>query len=308
MPVVVAAETGEVVQNPFNNQGCDDDEIEEDGDYAADEETQQQEPTLLKPVYVSKQDRELLSVTDEKRKQQEAEELEREYHLKKQEERRNQTKLLVAEAVQKELEGIKEHEAIDGLDSDDNLPDWAHDEDEDKAYLNLEQAYEDWKLRELKRLKRERDEKAAREKEAKEIERRRNMTDAERQEENLRLGSDHTNKKEKVAYKFMQRFYHKGAFFQGDQDSNPLFSRDYNMPVGEDKMDKSVLPAVLQKRRGQTGQKGNSKWTHLTAEDTTNFDPQHRIPDNIAFKTQLKQGGYKSMHNLDRPSARKRQF
>ena len=71
------------------------------------------------------------------------------------------------------------------------------------------------------------------------------MTDAERQEENLRVGSDHTNKKEKVAYKFMQRFYHKGAFFQGDQDTNPLFARDYNMPVGEDKMDKSVLPAVL---------------------------------------------------------------
>lgn len=128
-------------------------------------------------------------------------------------------------------------------------------------------------MRELKRLKRERDAKQAREKEAKEIERRRNMTDAERQEENLRLGSDHTNKKEKVAYKFMQRFYHKGAFFQGDQETNPLFGRDYNMPVGEDKMDKSVLPAVLQKRRSQAGQKGNSKWTHLTAEDTTNFDP-----------------------------------
>ena len=43
-----------------------------------------------------------------------------------------------------------------------------------------------------------------------------------------------------------------------------LFSRDYNMPTGEDKMDKSVLPAVLQKRKGEWGRKGNSKWTHLT--------------------------------------------
>jgi microfibrillar-associated protein 1 len=68
-------------------------------------------------------------------------------------------------------------------------------------------------MRELRRLKRARDEQTAREKEAKEIERRRNLTDAERQQENLTLGSDHTNKKEKVAYKFMQRFYHKGAFF-----------------------------------------------------------------------------------------------
>lgn len=126
------------------------------------------------------------------------------------------------------------------------------DEDkEDRDYLNSQAAYEAWKVREVRRLKRERDERRERENERKEIERRRTMTDAERQEENLRLGSDHTNKKEKVAYKFMQRFYHKGAFFQGDQETNPLFSRDYNMPVGEDKMDKSVLPAVLQKRRGQ---------------------------------------------------------
>ena len=57
------------------------------------------------------------------------------------------------------------------------------------------------------------------------------------------------------------------------------------MPVGEDKMDKSVLPAVLQKRRGQQGTKGNSKWTHLTNEDTTNFDPQHRVAEHIAFKS-----------------------
>lgn len=142
----------------------------------------------------------------------------------------------------------------------------------------------------------------------KEIERRRRMTDEQRDEENKRLGSDHTNKKQKVALNFMQKFYHKGAYFQDRQDAAEIFSRDYNMPVGEDKMDKSVLPAVLQKRRDTAGKKGNSKWTHLTNEDTTNFDPTQRVPDNIAFRQQLKQGGYKGMHQLDRPSVRKRQF
>lgn len=102
------------------------------------------------------------------------------------------------------------------MDSDDNLPDFAHNEDEDREYLNSHQAYEDWKVRELRRIKRERDERIVREKEKNEIERRRTMTDAEREEENRRLGNDHNQKKEGVAYKFMQRFYHKGAFFQGD--------------------------------------------------------------------------------------------
>ena len=102
----------------------------------------------------------------------------------------------------------------------------------------------------------------------------------------------------------MQKYYHKGVFYQ-DKDSDVL-NRDFNMPVGEDKMDKSVLPAVLQKRRGDMGKRGQSKWTHLTNEDTTNFDPSHRVPDNIAFRTQLKQGGYKGMNQLDRPSQRRR--
>lgn len=50
-----------------------------------------------------------------------------------------------------------------------------------------------------------------------EIKRRRNLTDLEREEENLRLGTDHNMKKQKVAYNFMQKYYSKGAFFQGDE-------------------------------------------------------------------------------------------
>jgi len=62
-----------------------------------------------------------------------------------------------------------------------------------------------------------------------------------------------------------------------------VYKRDYNLPTGEDKMDKSVLPAVLQKRRGEFGKRGNSKWTHLTNEDTTNFNPVERVSEKVAF-------------------------
>ena len=41
----------------------------------------------------------------------------------------------------------------------------------------------------------------------------------------------------------MQKYTKSPAFFQ-DKELD-IYKRDTNMPVGEDKMDKSVLPAVL---------------------------------------------------------------
>ena len=119
-------------------------------------------PTMLKPVFVSRTDRDTLAGDKQKLEVEETED--REFHQKQREERRQYTKQLVAEAVRKDLE-VKEHEAVDGLESDDNLPAFALDEDEDRDYLNSQQAYEEWKIRELRRLKRERDERGEREKE-----------------------------------------------------------------------------------------------------------------------------------------------
>ena len=45
----------------------------------------------------------------------------------------------------------------------------------------------------------------------------------------------------------MQKYYHKGAFYGGDEDDK-LESRDFNMPTGEDKADKTFMPSILQKR------------------------------------------------------------
>jgi len=39
------------------------------------------------------------------------------------------------------------------------------------------------------------------------------MTQEERDEENRLLGTDANQRKEKVAYNFMQKYYHKGAFY-----------------------------------------------------------------------------------------------
>ena len=55
----------------------------------------------------------------------------------------------------------------------------------------------------------------------------------------------------KKKWRFLQKYWHKGAFFQDGSD-NPyaeerrdnIFGRDYSAPTGEDKLDKTVLPKV----------------------------------------------------------------
>jgi len=59
----------------------------------------------------------------------------------------------------------------------------------------------------------------------------------------------------KEKWKFLQKYWHKGAFFQETSDNpysrdqvDDVYTRDYSAPTGEDKLDKSVLPKVMQVR------------------------------------------------------------
>ena len=97
----------------------------------------------------------------------------------------------------------------------DNDPQGLHEVNTDDE--NEEAEYEAWKLRELKRIKRDREEREAREKEIQEIERLRNMTDEERKQEQKSNPKHITNKAVKGKYKFMQKYYHRGAFFLDKQ-------------------------------------------------------------------------------------------
>ncbi|KAK9313218.1 splicing factor, Prp19-binding domain-containing protein [Lipomyces starkeyi] len=149
-----------------------------------------------------------------------------------------------------------------------------------------------WKLRELKRIKRERDELEQRERELQEIEMRRNMDEDERLKEDLARVRQQQEEKIKNRGKmgFMQKYYHKGAFYQ---DMDILNRTDYNAEALEDDIrDKTALPKIMQVRGDQFGKRGRSKWTHLLNEDTSqNTDSPWFRKDRVNKRTPEKLGG-----------------
>lgn len=77
----------------------------------------------------------------------------------------------------------------------------------------------------------------------------------------------------KKKWKFLQEYWHKGAFFQTEEEMagedvlGDVMRREYDAPTGEDKFDKQMLPKIMQVRN--FGRRGRTKWSHLLAEDTT---------------------------------------
>ncbi len=136
----------------------------------------------------------------------------------------------------------------------------------------------------MKRIRRDRELQAARDQEIMDIERRRQMTDEQVMAENLKNGTT----KEKSKVKFLQKYYHKGAFF-GDED---LLQRDYTQATLEDQFDKTALPKVMQVKN--FGMKGRSKWTHLAGEDTSSRDAGWNKQSQASKHIMTKMGGIKS--------------
>jgi microfibrillar-associated protein 1 len=111
-----------------------------------------------------------------------------------------------------------------------------------------------------------------------EIERRRAMPEAQRLAEDTERAerSRDEKRREREAAgnsggNFMQKYHHKGSFFQ---DMDILKNRDYSART-ESTVDVSLLPKVMQVR--DYGKAGRSKWTHLSNEDTSRKQQDHRM-------------------------------
>jgi microfibrillar-associated protein 1 len=131
-----------------------------------------------------------------------------------------------------------------------------------------------WKIRELTRVKRERDGIIAAEKEREEVERRRNLTAEERDAEDEEfLARQREEKESKGQMGFMQRYQHKGAFYGDTLQGTALADRDLmGGRYADDVQDRAALPEFMQIRdMAKLGRKGRSKYKDMRSEDTGRF-------------------------------------
>jgi len=242
---------------------------------------------MLKPVFVKKRDRVTLIEAEEEQKRLEQLRIDDE---KRRDERKRESVRIMQETLKREEEAKKQ--------KNDDLTDLksVNTDDEDDGV-----GYELWKIREIKRLKRNRDEREALAREKSEIDKVHNMTEEERREY-LRLNPKMvTNKADKGKYKFLQKYYHRGAFYLDQEDD--VLKRDFAEATGDDEFDKSILPKVMQVKN--FGKASRSKWSHLTNEDTTDHQGIWAAETTLSSKFVTKQsGGMKSI--FDRPAAKKR--
>lgn len=225
----------------------EEEEEEEEEEDSSDEEVE--EPIeMLKPVFIPRSER-----NGGKSRRELEEEHERkmsEFEESRRMERVGETQNIVKVIAKKEEEAekMKDDFGLGGLEMPD---DEDREEDEEKEF-------ELWKLREWKRVLRDR-----------KIERKQQGLDVD-DELVGEAGGDGENGEGGMQY--MQKFYHRGAFFMERDEKGELkeavYRRNFNEPTQEDKVNKLKLPAVMRARRGQIGKSGRSKHTTIRDEDT----------------------------------------
>ncbi|KAG1150884.1 hypothetical protein G6F37_009584 [Rhizopus arrhizus] len=211
---------------------------EEEGSSSEYESSSEEEDTLSrlpKPVFIPKAKRETILEQEKLAKERE----EREKRLEEElEERKKQSHTMLADELKREQEELLAKD----LTEHEDMPD-------DTDGLDEEAEYEAWKLRELARIKRDREARITREKEEEELERRRALP------EEVRLKEDLERAKE-------------SAFYHNPDDE--IFQRDYSAPTVDEVRNKELLPKVMQVKN--FGLAGRTKYTHLVDQDTSSKD------------------------------------
>ncbi|KAH9947396.1 splicing factor, Prp19-binding domain-containing protein [Amylocystis lapponica] len=226
-------------------QGADAEE--ESSEYESESEEEEEKPKLqFRPVFVPKRgrvtvaEREAIAEDTEEALQKKAVEAD---------ERKKQSHDMVADSIRRELAQKEKDEEVPDIDDTDGL---------DSA-----SEFEAWRLRELARIKRDKEQELQRELEREEVERRRALPEAQRLQEDMARAEQSRSEKPKGQQKFLQKYWHKGAFHQDEE----ILQRHDFTEATESTVDVSVLPKVMQVKN--FGKRSRTKYTHLLDQDTT---------------------------------------
>ncbi|KAF2123142.1 splicing factor, Prp19-binding domain-containing protein [Lophiotrema nucula] len=256
------SEEGSGEEGSESGSGSEEDSSEEES--SSEEEAAPRK--LLRPVFLKKGQRnqtgppvkseEEIAAGEEKRKQED-------------------TRAVVeAQVRQRQEEKLARQRAWDDdvVEADFNAID-------DTDGVDPEAEYAAWKLRELKRIRREREKIEEAEAERAEIERRRNLSAAEREAEDREfIEKQKEERADRGDMNFMQKYFHKGAFYQEDLKELGIDRRNVMGARFEDSTNREVLPEYMQIRdMTKLGKKGRTRYKDMKSEDTGRWgDPGDR--------------------------------
>jgi microfibrillar-associated protein 1 len=235
-----------------SGSGSEEEESEEES--SSEEEAPRK---LLRPVFLKKNERTKTAAPVKSVEELAAEEEAR---------RAEQSRALVQEQVEQRAA----ERAAGKKDWDDDVEDADINAIDDTDGLDPDAEYAAWKLRELKRIKRERLAIEEAEAERAEIERRRNLSAAEREaEDRAFIEQQKDERADRGDMQFMQKYFHKGAFFTEELKELGIDRRNLMNARFEDQTDRQVLPEYMQIRdMTKLGKKGGTRYKDMKTEDT----------------------------------------
>ena len=243
-----------------------------DSDSSEESSSEEEEIQVEKPLFVPKHRRsEASSKDNQKEEDRKAKEAARE------EKRKHESRMMVAHVIA--AEGISSASQVEVDDEAGGATNDPPNDDDPTDPFDRELERDAWEVRELMRLLETEDLRESREAAQSEYERRKLMTDQERIEEDIAMGlykkpgEQRHQVQRDGENKHMQRYYHRGAFYMDDEewtaDDIRRKAKEYERAAtGEDKIDKSKLPKVMQVKGFGLAKMG-TKYKGLSKEDTT---------------------------------------
>lgn len=285
-------ESEEESEESGSESGSEEEESEEEESSSEDER-----PKFQRPVFIKKSQRNQNGAPVKTAEEVAAEEEQR---------RLEQAKALVQEQVEQRIA----EKAARRRDWDDDVEEADINAVDDTDGVDPEAEYAAWKLRELKRIRRERLAIEEAEAELAEIERRRNLTTAEREAEDREfLEKQKAERGERGEMQYMQKYHHKGAFYQEDLKELGLDKRNVMGAKFQDSTNREVLPEYMQIRdMTKLGKKGRTRYKDMKSEDTGKWgdfgdDRRRKDYNDYGLDDRFKSDSYRGRRDDDREGA-----